>query len=167
MKRMLIFTISLLFVFSLAYSADFTYVGVKKCKLCHKGVKKGEVYEKWMSAKHSKAFETLKKKNDGSDKNPKCLECHTTGYDKGGYKIGDANAAKFEGVQCESCHGAGSAYKKMKVMKSRDESVKNGMLIPNEESCKKCHNKKSPTFKGFDFKEAMKKIDHRFEKKKK
>ena len=37
----------------------FQYVGVKKCKMCHKGPKKGNIYEKWTAAKHSKAYATL------------------------------------------------------------------------------------------------------------
>jgi hypothetical protein len=147
----------------MVYSADFTYVGAKKCKICHKGAKHGEVWEKFEAGPHAKAFETLKKK--GEEKNPKCLECHVTGFNKGGYKVGDADAEKFEGVQCESCHGPGSAYKKKSIMESKDESIKNGLIIPNEETCKKCHNKNSPTFKGFDFKTYYKKIDHKYLKK--
>jgi len=151
-----------MFALSLVYAGDFQYVGAKKCRMCHKGPKKGEVFEKWQKSAHSKAFETLKAKGD--EKNPQCLECHAVGFNKGGYKVGDANAMKFEGVQCESCHGPGSAYKKMSVMKDRQKSIENGLILPTEETCKKCHNKKSPTFKGFDFKEAFKKIDHRYTK---
>ena len=39
--------------------AKYQYIGVKKCKMCHKGPKKGNIFEKWQSAKHSKAFATL------------------------------------------------------------------------------------------------------------
>jgi hypothetical protein len=42
--------------------------------------------------------------------------------------------------------------------------MENGLIEPNEEVCKKCHNKKSPTFKGFDFKEWVKKVDHTYTK---
>jgi len=149
-----------MFVFSLVYAGDFTYIGSKKCKMCHKGEKKGNVWEKYEKGPHAKAFETLKK--DGSDKKAECLECHTTGYNTSGYKMGDANAAKFEGVGCESCHGPGSAYKKMSIMKDKQKSIENGMIVPNEETCKKCHNKKSPTFKGFNYQEYLKKIDHKY-----
>ncbi len=160
MKKLLMVGM-IVFVFcGLTFSAD--YIGAKKCKMCHKSEKKGKVYGKWMESTHAKAFETLKKK--GEDKNPKCLECHTTAFNKGGYKIGDANAAKFEGVQCEVCHGAGSAYKKMSIMKDKAKSIENGLIVPDEALCKKCHNKNSPTFKGFNYKEALKKIDHIYRK---
>ncbi|MCP4213532.1 MAG: cytochrome C554, partial [bacterium] len=156
MKRVLIILMVTFFALTLVQAGDFKYVGAKKCKMCHKGAKKGEVFEKWQKGLHAGAFEKLKAK--GEEKNPKCLECHTTAFDKGGYKVGDANASKFEGVQCESCHGPGSAYKKMSVMKDQKQSIANGMVVPTEEVCKKCHNKNSPTFKGFDYKEYLKKI---------
>ena len=163
MKKLFIMIISVTFVFSVVCAGDFFYVGAKKCKMCHKGEKKGKVFEKWEAGPHAKAFETLKK--SGDDKKAECIACHTTGFNAGGYKIGDDDAAKFEGVQCESCHGPGSAYKRMSVMKNRQKALENGMIIPTEETCKLCHNKKSPTFKGFDFKEAWKKIDHTYRKK--
>ncbi len=161
MRKTLLVLISLLFLFSLLASADF--VGVKKCKMCHKGEKKGKVFEKWMASKHSKAFETLKK--EGKENDPKCLECHTTGFNKGGFKVGDANASKFEGVQCEACHGPGSDYKKMSVMKNLAKSKAAGLITPNEKVCKNCHDpKKSSTAKPFDFNKYYKKIDHKITK---
>ncbi len=69
--------------------------------MCHKGTKKGNVFEKWEKGPHAKAFETLKKK--GEEKNPECLSCHVTGFYESVYKVGDANASKFEGVQCGCC----------------------------------------------------------------
>ncbi|MGD2089742.1 MAG: cytochrome c family protein [Candidatus Aminicenantes bacterium] len=163
MKRFFLIAVGLMVVVSMVYAGDFTYVGAKKCKMCHKGAKKGEVWEKWEKGPHAKAFETLKAK--GEEKNPKCVECHVTGFNAGGYKIGDANAAKFEGVGCESCHGPGSAYKKMSIMKDKKKSMENGLIEPTEEVCKKCHNEKSPTFKGFNYSEWAKKIDHTYMKK--
>ena len=162
MKRLILIAVSFIVVLSLVYAGNFTYVGTSKCKLCHKGARKGEVFEKWEKSAHAKAFETLKAK--GEEKNPKCLECHVTGFNAGGYKIGDANAANFEGVGCESCHGPGSAYKSISIMKDLAKAKANGLIIPTEEVCVKCHNKNSPTFKGFNFKEYEKKIDHTYTK---
>jgi len=152
-----------LVAYSFVSSATYTYVGINGCKMCHKGASKGEVFEKWEKTPHAKAFETLKAKKE--EKNPKCLECHVTGFGSTGYKVGDANAAKFEGVQCEACHGPGSAYKSLSIMKDKKQSMANGLIEPNEALCKKCHNPKSPTFKGFKFAEAVKKIDHNYRKK--
>jgi len=150
MKKLVLIAVCVLFVASTVFAADF--VTSQKCKMCHKGAKKGEVFEKWESSSHAKAFETLKAK--GEDKNPKCLECHTTGY--------DGSAYKEEGVGCEACHGAGSDYKSMSVMKDKAKAMAAGMTMPDEAACKKCHNEKSPTFKGFNFAEFSKKIDHKY-----
>jgi len=162
MKKFILVIVGVLFVFSLAYAGDFTYVGVKKCKMCHKGEKRGNVFEKWEKGPHADAFGKLK---DADKKNPECLACHTTGFNKGGYKIGDANASKFEGIQCESCHGPGSVYKKMSIMKDKKKSMENGLIEPTEALCKECHNKKSPDFKGFNYKEYLAKANHTYRKK--
>jgi hypothetical protein len=34
------------------------------------------------------------------------------------------------------------------------------MRTPDEKTCLKCHNADSPTFKGFDYKAALAKIEH-------
>lgn len=159
---------------SVTFGKEVQYVGVQKCKKCH--VKNGDQYGKWKNSKHSKAYEVLasdKAKEIGKklgvadpQQSEKCLKCHTTGYGEKPEKF----AASFDikdGVQCESCHGAGSAYKKSKIMKDRDKSIAAGLILPTEEVCVKCHNKDAPGFEGFDFKKMHKKIAHpRVEKKK-
>ena len=152
MKRFFLIAVCFMVVVSMVHAGDFTYVGAKKCKMCHKGAKKGEVWEKWEKGPHAKAFETLKAK--GEEKNPKCLECH----------VADASVDPTEGVGCEACHGPGSAYKKMSVMKDKKKAMESGLIEPTEAVCKKCHNEKSPTFKGFKYDEWAKKIDHTYTK---
>jgi hypothetical protein len=49
-------------------------------------------------------------------------------------------------------------------MKDKQKSLANGLVEPNEAVCKKCHNEKSPTFKGFNYKEAVGKINHKYRK---
>jgi hypothetical protein len=164
MKRLILMTVCVFIALSLVYAGDFTYIGAKKCKMCHKGEKKGEVYEKWEKGPHAKAFESVKAK--GKEKDPACVECHVTGFNAGGYKIGDANAADFEGVQCESCHGPGSVYKSMSIMKDKKKAMENGLIEPNEALCLKCHDeKRCPAAKGFNYAEFVKKIDHTYMKK--
>lgn len=145
---------------SLLYAEKPTYVGAKRCKNCHEGVQNKKVYEKWQHALHAGAFKTLKAK--GQEKNPKCLVCHVTGFNDGGYQIGASNAADFEGVQCEACHGKGSFYLKKHTMKDIQLAVNNGLLFPIDVTCTKCHNKNSPTFKEFNYAEAVKVITHRY-----
>lgn len=135
--------------------ADFEYIGSAKCKSCHNSPAKGAQYKVWAASPHAKAFESLK----GDDaKNPKCLKCHTTM----GHTDKDLHYSltEKEGVGCESCHGAGSAYKLPTVMKSKEKSIAKGLIIPDEKVCRSCHNEESPNFKGFDYKEYLKKIAH-------
>ena len=159
MKKGIIIAVVFL-IASLLYAEKPTYIGAKRCKKCHEGVQHKKVYEKWQNAAHARAFKTLKAK--GEEKNPKCLVCHVTGFNDGGYQLGASNAGNFEGVQCEACHGKGSLYLKIHNMKDIQLAVTNGLLIPIEVVCTKCHNKDSPTFKEFNYNEALKKITHRY-----
>ncbi|MEE9516777.1 MAG: multiheme c-type cytochrome [Candidatus Adiutricales bacterium] len=138
-------------------ATEAKYVGVKKCKTCHK-----PQYKIWLTLSHAKALSVL---SADEQKNPECLGCHTTGYGKPA-----SSTAKLENVQCEACHGPGSLYKSAKIMSkskykkdpeaSRAKSIAAGLILPTEEACVKCHNDKSPSFKGFDFKAAFEKIKH-------
>jgi hypothetical protein len=128
------------------------YVGAKKCKTCHKGH-----HAAWLETKHAKAYDAL---SDEEKKNEECVGCHVTGT--------TAEDVLLEGIQCEACHGPGSAYKSAKIMskkkwKADPEGQKKlaleaGLIMPTEEVCTGCHNKKSPTFKEFDFAKAQPKV---------
>ena len=68
-----------------------------------------------------------------------------------------------DGVQCESCHGPGSNYRKRSVMSDRKKAVAMGMVLPTEAVCVACHNDESPSWDGaagFDYAEAKKRIAH-------
>lgn len=146
------------------------YIGVSKCKMCHKGVKRGEQFEKWQASRHAKAYATLatpeakaaaeKAGVEGDpQKSPQCLKCHVTGYGADA-KLRGTSFKVEEGVQCEACHGPGSEYKSLKVMKNREASIAAGMIVPDEKTCVTCHNEESPTYKKFVFKEKVAKIAH-------
>ncbi|MCK4888391.1 MAG: hypothetical protein KAS97_00585 [Candidatus Aminicenantes bacterium] len=161
MKRILISIILSALILTPVYSAK--YVGAKKCKLCHNSTRNGKAYETLYHTKHSKAFAGLVE--DGKADDPYCVVCHTTGFNEGGYKMGapDTYNSKFEGVQCEECHGPGSEYMKKDIMKSRKKAMSKGLKIPNEKQCIKCHDKKKyPWAKKFVYKERLKKIDHKY-----
>jgi hypothetical protein len=150
-------------------SEPFKYVGSEKCKMCHKTPKQGEQYKIWSSGPHAKAYETLASEEsveiakemeiDDPQKSDQCLSCHITAF-------GVADSLKMEtltlgeGVSCEACHGAGSEYKKMSIMKDQEKAVAAGLQIIEEETCTRCHNEKSPTYKPFKFEEAVKVIAH-------
>jgi nitrate/TMAO reductase-like tetraheme cytochrome c subunit len=140
---------------SFAAGADAGYVGVEECKRCHE-----EIYKKWERTAHKKALDRIEVKEE--EKNPDCLKCHVTAYDAGGYKLGDANAAKFAAVQCEACHGPGSQHVTMMTggQKKSDEQGIGLTVSPTEETCKKCH-KPMMHFKVFKFEEYVRQIDHK------
>lgn len=147
---------------------DYSYIGAAKCKMCHNSAKVGYQYKIWSESLHSKAFETLKnqksmdyaKAHNIADptKDATCLKCHSTAGTLDKNLIETITVE--EGVSCESCHGPGSAYKAMNIMKNRELAVKNGMLIPDQKTCEKCHNKENPFFKPFDYQASLKKIAH-------
>jgi hypothetical protein len=178
----LIFLSLLIFVISgtgIGQEKAHKYVGAKQCKMCHNSAKKGAQFKKWSEAPHSKAFATLasaeakkiaKEKGIADpQKSDDCLKCHVTGHGQPAGNFGPKFKVEGEGVGCEVCHGPGSDYKKMKVMKDihagtiKGETV--GMVEPTEKICKTCHNPKSPTYKEFNFAEAKAKIDHSMPKK--
>ncbi len=156
--------VCLLTVPGLAQEKGNKYVGAKMCGACHKKPT-GDQFGIWQKSKHAEAFKTLQSKaadeiakkkglKVAAAEAPECLECHTV------------NAAlKEDGVGCEACHGAGSAYKSMSVMKDKAKAIAAGLTefkdaAAIEKACKKCHNEKSPSFKGFDFKTMWPKIQH-------
>lgn len=123
-----------------AAASKFNYVGDAKCKMCHKAE-----HTSWMTSVHAKAWEALKPEEQ---KKEECIGCHSTGK--------TVEGTLLTGVGCESCHGPGSEYKAQKTMKDKALALAAGMIEPKKEVCIKCHNEKSPTFKGFDFDKAVK-----------
>lgn len=173
MKTKLMLIVGLNVFFTSVIFAQNKFVGAAKCKMCHNAADKGAQYIKWSQSKHAKALEALKSdeakkiaKNKGIA-NPlidaKCLKCHSTDFGAAA-NLKDGITAN-EGVSCESCHGAGSAFKTMSVMKNLADAKSKGLIIPNEKVCIKCHNAESPTFKSFDFKTYSAKIAHKNPKK--
>ncbi len=148
------------------------YVGTKKCRMCHMSKSKGAQFSVWEGSRHAGAYQTLtsdkakeiyaKAVPDGTG-NPaesdECLACHSTGFGKAA-ELFAGTFDKTEGVGCEACHGPGSDYQKMIVMKDKEKAVAAGLNIPTEETCKGCHNEKSPTYKEFAFDTYFAKIAH-------
>ncbi|MBI5323798.1 MAG: cytochrome c family protein [Ignavibacteriae bacterium] len=174
-KLTVILTILAVFVaFQSSVFSQNKYIGKKGCVMCHSTEKAGKQGDIWQKSKHSQAYITLttdKAKEIAKAKgiaNPaeakECLECHTLG------KTVDASLldSKFdikEGVQCETCHGPGSGYKSMPVMKDKAKAIAAGLTdfkdpATIEAYCRTCHNEKSPTFKDFVFKERWELIKH-------
>jgi hypothetical protein len=136
-----------------------TYAGIDSCFMCH-----WPNYENWKEhqASHVGAFQVLGEKDR---KDPACLKCHTTGFSKdgvylleeeadrksrrSGYALGGSPSqlAKFEGVQCEACHGinCGTYTTKERIRRQ----------------CEKCHSGECEQDDGFDWKRDYAKVKHR------
>ncbi len=170
---------------------EHNFVGVKKCKTCHNKAKTGNQYKIWLETGHAKAFESLASEEgmkaakaagiEDPQKSGKCLKCHSTAY-HGKETIATNLAVKKstgkpyltveEGNSCETCHFAGSDYKKKKVMKDYDLAVSKGLNPEPKKMCVTCHNDESPFWDttrykladgktaGFDFDQAWEKIKH-------
>jgi hypothetical protein len=111
------------------------YVGSKKCRICHL-----DIYKSWQSTKHARAINALGAENRDS---VECLGCHTTGV--------KADGSSILSVGCEACHGPGSDYRKMRIMKNEELAAQRGLLPQTEAVCVRCHNENCPSFTDFDY----------------
>ncbi len=146
----------------------FSFIGVEKCIMCHKSEKSGNQAAVWKQSRHAEAYNTLlTPRADSIAKSrgfatpakdaAECLACHTMASSK----IEDQKL----GVQCEACHGPGSAYKSLAVMKDKAKAIAAGLTryedkAAIEKQCRSCHNEKSPSFKAFNFDERWAQIKH-------
>lgn len=165
------FIVALAVVFTVCFvagvaAAENKFVGAAKCKSCHSVEKMGGLsYKVWEKSAHAKAFEVLKTKEadevakkkglkTAAAESPECLKCHVTA----------ADVKKEEGVTCEGCHGAASAYLSIHNKPENKEKAKAAGLVEGSKEdakpCEKCHNAESPTFKGFKMAEMWVKIAH-------
>jgi hypothetical protein len=160
------------------------FVGVAKCRSCHKKELIGNQYGEWQKGPHAKAFTTLKgdkaikiAKEKGLAKpaheSPECLKCHVTAHGVPAARI-RYPLKESDGIQCESCHGPGNDYRKKTTMSDEKKAIAAGLWKPGKDAkiCTDCHNDESPSwdpkkFKlangstvGFDYEQAKKKIEH-------
>jgi hypothetical protein len=152
---------------------EHAYVGAGKCKMCHNTPAWGKIYDKWSATKHFTAYTTLANeqskgiakglKIEDAQKSAKCLVCHVTGYDAPA-KLKGEKLTLGEGVSCEACHGPAGDYLTSHIKKDKALAKADGLILPTEalskQLCEKCHNKQSPTFKEFKYKEAVKLVEH-------
>ncbi|MBI4829652.1 MAG: hypothetical protein HY804_12750 [Nitrospinae bacterium] len=161
-----------------AFAEAPVYTGNVGCK-CHK-----QQYEEFQNSIHARAFDQLlaakrsRKENKALkdvkldhtkdyDDDPKCLECHTTGFNKPGGYSGTNMKDDLKGVGCESCHGPGSLYRVLHKEKEKTFTVAEAAALgevypPSEEDCRKCHDNQESVFSGasdpkyaFDFKKRL------------
>ncbi len=162
-------------VLAMAGQAENKYIGVKKCGTCHKVPSLGgTAYLVWEKSAHAKAYQTLlgdAAKKIATEKGlkaapseaPECLKCHVTGGGKA-TNVEPTFSIK-DGITCEACHGAASAYLTIHNKKGEENLAKAkaaGLILPakDEKLCVQCHNSESPTAKPFKFAESWKLIEH-------
>jgi hypothetical protein len=148
------------------YSQTLTYVGSAKCAICHKTESQGKQYPIWQGSKHAQSFAALSSPQaadvakQANVQNPAectdCLKCHAPLYEK-------AAELKAEGVTCEVCHGPGSEYKKLNIMKDLALAKQNGLIVYDNQDavmkqCLTCHA--NAHGKSFDFATAIEKTKH-------
>lgn len=172
---LLVLVVNVMMVSAVPNQGKGGFVGAKKCSMCHKKESDGSVYQNWQKSRHAKAFQTLNTKEAEEvakklkiktkpSESAECLSCHVTGYNVDKQLLTESYSRE-EGVQCETCHGGGEKYKTFPIMKDIKQAVANGLTEYKNEAdikknCLECHNKKSPTYKEFKFKEMYDKIKH-------
>ncbi len=145
------------------------FIGVEGCRGCHASAAIGDQYGRWAASAHARAYRDL-----GTDRarevaarlhigipqqDERCLRCHVTAFGAPAGRLSGTFRIE-EGVQCESCHGAGERYASFSVMVDRVKAVASGLVIPGPEICRSCHNSQSPTFKEFRYDRDKARIAH-------
>jgi len=119
------------------------YVGSESCNPCHTAS-----FEVFKKTGHSHAYKTLV--DQAKEFNLDCVGCHVTGYDKpGGSTVTDVMSPNLKDVQCESCHGPGSAH-------VTDPTNAVPVTEPGEQVCIGCHH--PPHTDVFDYKARRDKV---------
>ncbi|WP_457571663.1 multiheme c-type cytochrome [Desulfovulcanus sp.] len=142
-KRICMFLLSLnLLCLGRAYSQEISaYVGSKACAECHEQEYNNFVnYSK--KAKSWQHIQVLAPKLT-TEELKGCYECHTTGYNKGGF-ISYEKTPQLSDVGCETCHGPGKKH----IDAGGDPDLIKAKV--SQEGCSSCHNEKR--VKAFNFK---------------
>lgn len=121
----------------------FSVAGSDACQECHR-----EDCKLWRDSPHAHAWESLAQ--SGSQVDPFCQQCHTTGYGlPGGFVTMAASPDRF-GVGCESCHGPSLAH-------VEHPQVLTAYAKQSRNQCLKCHDREnSPHFRYDDYWARMK-----------
>ena len=127
---------------ALPTGAAVTFATADACQGCH-----APIFEKWKGTRHAHAFEVLTAQNRQFDRD--CTPCHTTGFFKQGGFVNATATPHLAGVQCEACHGNGSAH--AKDPKTKTDTVAKSM-------CHSCHT--ADQTPDFDFATFWARIDH-------
>lgn len=105
-----------------------SFVGDEQCGACH-----DEELAHWRGTRHAHAYETLIDVNKQFDLS--CVGCHVTGFRQpGGSEV--VELAGLENIQCEVCHGPGSAHADQPEKAGKPVGIRREATI---EVCSQCH----------------------------
>lgn len=179
MRGGILWSIAATACFSLPVGAQSKYVGVKVCAECHGAGEKGGAFHAWQKSKHAEAYRSLVTHSESKPREcqglnlwvveigrgakyglPKpamqareCIPCHTAAFGADASLIAPSFDPK-DGVQCEACHGPGSAHADAMAANARDGGNRRaGFRRAKDESaikagCMGCHE---GTCGDFDF----------------
>jgi YVTN family beta-propeller protein len=125
------------------------YVGAVACGTCHGARSGSRAYGTWRMSRHADAYATLgtarareiarqMQVRGNPQRSDRCLACHATGNGEPPGRF----ATSFDpaqGVQCESCHGAGSEYMAQAVMLDPVAAADAGLRKVDRTTCTRCH----------------------------
>ncbi len=178
--------IAVIALLSLPAYAQNKYVGVKACALCHGTEQQGNALHQWRNTSHAGAFRTLQTHSESEPRKcqdlelwiveigrgvkyglPKpaaeskeCLPCHVTAFGADAQSLAES-FDRQDGVQCESCHGPGSAHVEARTGKDEVKSLDGLTRYDDERAikarCVTCHE---GTCGDFDFARMWPKIKH-------
>jgi YVTN family beta-propeller protein len=129
------------------------YIGVESCAKCHTGAGMGCQFSRWRMTPHARAFAVLAAPESraiaqisGVPGEPQkarlCLGCHVTAAEAEEWERTETFHLE-DGLQCEACHGPGSEYAELDIMRDRAKAVARGLIIPDKtNSCLVCHRAK-------------------------
>lgn len=120
------------------------FVGAERCRSCHQ-----EEFKAWSEGPHARAMEAL---SDRERQDARCKQCHTM--------VPDDLDPSLQGIQCETCHGAGRWYSESWVMRDRELREQLFLTKPDEKTCTRCHTESTPSLKPFVYEEKLEKIRH-------
>ena len=108
------------------HDSKYTFVGESECRNCHR-----EVHQAYKSTLHARAFSDLIRDRRSDDES--ALRRCVTGYMVESGYINRRDTPQLYNVQCEACHGPGSAH-----VKSEGAALET--LANPSESCAHCHS---------------------------
>lgn len=151
------------------------YLGAQACGACHDGAGMGHQFTKWLQSKHARAQAVLSlpesreiARISGIRQDPAqaliCLGCHAVAADAEPWER-EETFRMGDGMQCEGCHGPGSEYANLEIMRDKKAAMAAGLRMPGRDDCMVCHMEKGSHMKvlktaPFDYEKARAAIAH-------